>query len=791
VIRDDPDDMAGDVFRQLRYFLINPDVTAVVWIFLNHGDAEGLVFPGGGHITIDDLIRIGTQFTPRPPSFPTKPLLIILDCCNSGYVAWQALAEMGVDDRTAFLTSAPKFGYTSAVVLSDDDDLVESSERPVWQLAAHLVRRLTRARAVESIVEEAKALMEACRSNPDSADLAVRAVDFAESLEPETETTPVPIAAANLAARLAVRLATQSLLAESRVAESRVAQGADSLKVFIVRLAVDAAREFASSPMLQAAVKFSRRLARYEVPRPILELVKQLAGQLAPGLLTRLEADAVRSSVKELVPDGLQECANDIVGKDGDELTRELGYQLARELSIELTREWSMQLSVQHARAVKFAVTGSVKDSIAGLTVSLSTALCQEPVVFSGARLSRDAVADVERQLARRSAIVIRDRLIATMNGRARSGCVAELMKQPKDGLLEEEILMNWASVAAKVKDSVATAVQPFSEGFVRTFMEECVHPTESEGKKKAPLFCVRSSMFMREVFQVVGYQPGGGSLADLAARLNSRTLAGSNTFQAELHTKCAEMENMNFRALLGEPFLPDDVFPDTAIRFGDVIPMRPLHGFLDDLGRFGVAAFQAGRSEPMETIEDGKKAMERVARAMEGRYIKVRRVGGRVEVEETGILRLEGYQGEIRGQLQGSLAGGIQTLPVLEGYQGEIRRQLQARGSGGVQSFPVHVMVFGIVGCVLDDLRVIQNIKQAFTQLQHLVISSMPSPPSIGTIHSHAAQDITRGGTSLNGSSSCNSSQNLALLLNAICIMTSKLRPTTRIDLNSSCRSL
>jgi hypothetical protein len=96
----------------------DPDVDKLVWVYLNHGKAEGIFFPGlKGLLTIAPEVLANTLW-----NSVKKPTLIVLDACYSGTFAARVLKEFPAGDRTpvGFLTASDRFARTSAIVLSTE-----------------------------------------------------------------------------------------------------------------------------------------------------------------------------------------------------------------------------------------------------------------------------------------------------------------------------------------------------------------------------------------------------------------------------------------------------------------------------------------------------------------------------------------------------------------------------------------------------------------------------------------------------------------------------------------------
>jgi hypothetical protein len=108
------DNLAAHVMHVCKTFSGDPSVSCIVFIYLDHGSETQL------GISITDVTSICDVVT--------KPFLIILDCCQSTLFAASVLkkwAEFGyAEGDFGFLTSSEGSSLTSAIILSDDPQLV-------------------------------------------------------------------------------------------------------------------------------------------------------------------------------------------------------------------------------------------------------------------------------------------------------------------------------------------------------------------------------------------------------------------------------------------------------------------------------------------------------------------------------------------------------------------------------------------------------------------------------------------------------------------------------------------
>jgi hypothetical protein len=102
-----------DFFRDQN---ADPAVEKLVWVYLNHGKAEGIYFPVKGGIRCFSPSELAGVLQP----FARKPTLIILDACYSGRFASRTLGALPATYSAplAFLTASDAGCDSSALVLS-------------------------------------------------------------------------------------------------------------------------------------------------------------------------------------------------------------------------------------------------------------------------------------------------------------------------------------------------------------------------------------------------------------------------------------------------------------------------------------------------------------------------------------------------------------------------------------------------------------------------------------------------------------------------------------------------
>jgi hypothetical protein len=121
VVRD-PGISATFVLIDIRQLAEREDIEAVVWFFLDHEHRDSFMLPSSGaHIALGDIMWLYRDW-PRE-----KPLLIVCDSSYSTPFAERVMEELVKckwSRPTAWLTSGRGKCVTSAIVVSDDDSLV-------------------------------------------------------------------------------------------------------------------------------------------------------------------------------------------------------------------------------------------------------------------------------------------------------------------------------------------------------------------------------------------------------------------------------------------------------------------------------------------------------------------------------------------------------------------------------------------------------------------------------------------------------------------------------------------
>jgi hypothetical protein len=104
------------IFDSFREFSARRDIERIGFVFMNHGSNDELLLPEWEHICIDTLPFFLDDWT--------KPTLMVLDSCCSSNVATAVLHEFRGSPPIGFLTTGSGATATSAIVLSEDADLV-------------------------------------------------------------------------------------------------------------------------------------------------------------------------------------------------------------------------------------------------------------------------------------------------------------------------------------------------------------------------------------------------------------------------------------------------------------------------------------------------------------------------------------------------------------------------------------------------------------------------------------------------------------------------------------------
>jgi hypothetical protein len=121
---------SAEIQRAFRDFMRDSSVSCVVFIFLNHGSRDGLGLPQQSLGPPQNTILVD-GFIPFC-DIMKKPLLAILDCCQSTPFAMNVIQELKRQQLSrdiVFLTTGWDFCFTSAVIVSQDPTLVY--ERPI------------------------------------------------------------------------------------------------------------------------------------------------------------------------------------------------------------------------------------------------------------------------------------------------------------------------------------------------------------------------------------------------------------------------------------------------------------------------------------------------------------------------------------------------------------------------------------------------------------------------------------------------------------------------------------
>jgi hypothetical protein len=101
------------------------DLTAVVWIFLNHGREDQLVMDQEP-MSVDGFKGL---FDPLKRVRPEKDVLVVIDACRSGRFA-RAVMNVLECERVRILTSSPQVCMTTLVILTKDDQLKDLIRGP-------------------------------------------------------------------------------------------------------------------------------------------------------------------------------------------------------------------------------------------------------------------------------------------------------------------------------------------------------------------------------------------------------------------------------------------------------------------------------------------------------------------------------------------------------------------------------------------------------------------------------------------------------------------------------------
>jgi hypothetical protein len=118
-ITTDLTDLSTDVLDVCQDFTNDPTVSCIVFIYLDHGSDAALGLPKQPQISTTEFLTVCHHVT--------KPFLVVLDCCESAAFADKVLQRIRAHQwqcDIAFLTSANHKSFTSAVLISTDDDVV-------------------------------------------------------------------------------------------------------------------------------------------------------------------------------------------------------------------------------------------------------------------------------------------------------------------------------------------------------------------------------------------------------------------------------------------------------------------------------------------------------------------------------------------------------------------------------------------------------------------------------------------------------------------------------------------
>jgi hypothetical protein len=107
-------------------FFCRDDLDAIVWVFLNHSNSDGLILD---HLPMgaDWIYRV--LRSSRKCKVP-KDVLVILDSCFSGKIAKELMGADLAPPRTWIVTASSELSLPCAVVLSQDSSLLNSCTDP-------------------------------------------------------------------------------------------------------------------------------------------------------------------------------------------------------------------------------------------------------------------------------------------------------------------------------------------------------------------------------------------------------------------------------------------------------------------------------------------------------------------------------------------------------------------------------------------------------------------------------------------------------------------------------------
>jgi hypothetical protein len=169
--------------------------------------------------------------------------------------------------------------------------------------------------------------------------------------------------------------------------------------------------------------------------------------------------------------------------------------------------------------------------------------------------------------------------------------------------------------------------------------------------------YFVSSSLFTRSLFQLIFYSDVEGMISEIPGWMNIGRRNRYRGFHARLQTKCPEMENLDFRLLFGGPVAENTPVSGSPSTFSELIPRRPVAGFLDDLTQL------CGRKGNLQY-----------------RYIQV-------EWDREGTV----------------VRCGSGILDESDPHQSAIRNQPRSKP---VTELPVHILVGGITDFIIEDLK-------------------------------------------------------------------------------------